>query len=155
MKLNLKNALIPYKVAITILLLVVFGLLYIILFSESNKPILTPTENTRAEFNDTTFLMQTRSADAVIMQFEVTAKLTDDRDLFNVKNMIYEASIMNNVLYFYNATVDGTINDKVWLPNATINSMAFEQMFMDLVAKRDSLNGFPLVGSQLPVNIIK
>lgn len=95
-------------------------------------------------FLDTTFTMTTRSSDAIVMSFDVKAKLTDRRDLFEVQNTIYRESLSHSTLWFYNATIDGTINDNVRLVNGTIVSMAFEQYFMDLVNRKDSLDTPPI-----------
>lgn len=153
-KKDLKKTLLVYKIAVYTLLLVVIGLLWVH-NNTPTEPLLTPTEDTTSGFVDTTFTMQTRSNDAIVMQFEINAKLIHERDIYQVKTAIYEQSLKHGVLWFYETTLSGQINDEIWLPNATIQSVAFEQMFMDMVAKSDSLNGSVPIETQLPISVIK
>lgn len=144
-----------YKIGFWVALvsLVLVGMVLVIDISK-NDPLLTKPDTTIGEFVDTTFSMATRSSDAIVMSFDVEAKLVDKRDLFEIQNTIYETSLTHNTLWFYKHVTGGTINDEIWLKNASITGMAFEQIFMDMIAEKDSLETVP-VTTTIPVKVNK
>lgn len=149
------NYKIGFWIALMVVVLVTVGVVMIADEPTPKEPLLTKTEDTRTDFLDTTFTMQTRSSDAIVMEFEIEASFVDKRDIYQIKNEVYEASLQNGALFFYNGTISGTINDDIWLTNATIIGMSFEQYFMDLIYYSDTIPNCRPPETQLPVNVIK